>query len=67
PHHRQINCGCSQCKSARDLGCSSPFRCMDESAKILECMHPKWDPRRVLHQPNRNLTAEELAENVAAL
>ncbi|KAJ6594981.1 hypothetical protein B0H10DRAFT_1829527, partial [Mycena sp. CBHHK59/15] len=48
-------------------GCIKPFHCQEEAIKLLDCLHPKWDPRHLIHQPNPELTAEEHAANIFAL
>ncbi|KAJ7484766.1 hypothetical protein B0H11DRAFT_1722699 [Mycena galericulata] len=66
-HYQRSNCGCSVCKSDRNRGCSKPFTCQSEAAQLLNCVEPKWDPRRKLNQPNPALTPEQKSENVSAL
>ncbi|KAJ7254129.1 hypothetical protein C8J57DRAFT_946308, partial [Mycena rebaudengoi] len=66
-HFKRVNCACTVCKGARITGCPKPFRCHEEALVLLNCLHPKWDPRRVLHQPNPDLNNEERSENISAL
>ncbi|KAJ7845560.1 hypothetical protein B0H13DRAFT_1647298, partial [Mycena leptocephala] len=49
PHHRRFNCACNLCKSDRNSECSKPFLCQEEAVKILDCIHPEWDPRPQLN------------------
>ncbi|KAJ6589371.1 hypothetical protein B0H19DRAFT_924433, partial [Mycena capillaripes] len=65
-HYRRLNCACNVCKNDRNLGCAKPFRCQEVANKIMDCIHPKWDPRRRLNQPNLALTPAERSENLSA-
>jgi hypothetical protein len=31
----------------------------------MDCLHPKWDPRRAIHQPIPGLTTDELESKLA--
>ncbi|KAJ7232871.1 hypothetical protein C8J57DRAFT_1072214 [Mycena rebaudengoi] len=67
PHFKRVNRSCTVCKADRNTGCCRPFRYHEEALALLDCLHPKWDPRRILHQPNPDLNLEEQAENISAL
>ncbi|KAJ7657424.1 hypothetical protein DFH06DRAFT_991016, partial [Mycena polygramma] len=62
-HSRRKNCACAACKHDRARGCIKPYACRDEGIKLLDCLHPKWDPRHLICQPNPALTVDELLIN----
>ncbi|KAJ7672042.1 hypothetical protein B0H14DRAFT_2219839, partial [Mycena olivaceomarginata] len=66
-HRRRKNCACSACRIDRAAGCAAPYKCQEQALKLLDCMHPKWDPRRSVRQINPELTDEELEQNLHAL
>ncbi|KAJ7928200.1 hypothetical protein B0H13DRAFT_1567846, partial [Mycena leptocephala] len=63
---RRRNCACPACKHDRSLGCIKPFACRDEAVKLLDSLHPKWDPRRTIYQSNPGLTVDKQMENKLA-
>jgi ribonuclease HI len=65
-HSRRKNCACPACKHDRNLGCVKQFACRDEPIKLLDSLHPKWDPRNTIHQPNPDFTIEEQMESKLA-
>ncbi|KAJ7154899.1 hypothetical protein C8R43DRAFT_863419, partial [Mycena crocata] len=65
-HSRRKNCACPACKYDRNLGCIKPYMCREEALKLLDCIHPKWDPRHHIHESNPGLTDDELSENQKA-
>ncbi|KAJ7262996.1 hypothetical protein C8J57DRAFT_1071060, partial [Mycena rebaudengoi] len=67
PHFKRVNCAYTVCKGDRITRCPKPFRFREEALALLNCLHLKWDPRRVLHQPNPDLNIEERSENIYAL
>jgi ribonuclease HI/exonuclease III len=45
--HRNTNfCACELCKSASELGCTHPHRCLEMARKLLGTVAPKWRPRQ---------------------
>ncbi|KAJ6554634.1 hypothetical protein B0H19DRAFT_849763, partial [Mycena capillaripes] len=62
-HSRRKNCACRACKHDRNRGCIKPYACREEAGKVIDCLHPKWDPRHSVHQLNPGLSTDERIEN----
>ncbi|KAL1749477.1 hypothetical protein FB107DRAFT_167325, partial [Schizophyllum commune] len=45
-HKPRRDCKCSKCIADRGMGCENPHICAVKAQKLLDNIHPKWDPRR---------------------
>ncbi|KAJ6459913.1 hypothetical protein C8R45DRAFT_756909, partial [Mycena sanguinolenta] len=40
------NCGCPTCHHDRtQLGCQHPGQCIETAKMLIDCIHPKWNPK----------------------
>ncbi|KAL1684464.1 hypothetical protein GGG16DRAFT_29642, partial [Schizophyllum commune] len=44
-HKPRRDCKCSKCIADRGMGCENPHICAVKAQKLLDNIHPKWDPR----------------------
>jgi hypothetical protein len=67
-HKPRRNCVCTKCQKARsESGCRNPHKCQLTARKILNCLHPKWDPLQTSPpHDNLNLTPRRQARNKQA-
>jgi len=45
-HKKKPDCICEVCVDAQCDGCEYPEYCIQAGRKLLDCLKPKWDPRR---------------------
>ncbi|KAL1657631.1 hypothetical protein GGG16DRAFT_67288 [Schizophyllum commune] len=57
-HKPRRDCKCPKCIADRGMGCENPHICAVKAQKLLDNIHPKWDPRRDLVGPDLDTVAE---------
>jgi ribonuclease HI len=66
-HIPRKNCRCTTCKATRrDTRCHNPHKCQQMAKKLIEQLHPKWNPHLFPPQDNLSLTPRRKRKNKQA-
>lgn len=58
-HNQRKNCKCYYCKEDTRRECPNLSKCVKEAQEVLDCLHPKFDPRNKPPMDNMSLTPQE--------